>query len=364
MKTDLYNVVVVIYDGIENSVFESQVIAPLLIELDEKLYLTVTLVSFERSVLPDDLVAKKIPVHERLQFFQAKKIPFFGVLSLLPALWQLVKIVRTKSINEFRSRGPLAGWVVLRVAEKLIKNYYWKVAPLILVQARGLAAEEYRYAVTRTKRNFFQKMRDFITKKMLHKIEQAVYGYRGFFILQQRFVIESVSLALRKYLIQTFAALPANITIASRDIPKKELAANVQVWRSVRRLELGIPFDAEVYVYSGSYKPWQCADETVAYAANELAKNPQAFFLVLTGDVKLFEAALRQAQIDLERCKIIRVPSFLLTEYLAAADIGFLLREADVINWVSRPTKMLEYQAVNLKVLHNDTVACLVEHSD
>ena len=139
MKVDLYSVVMVIYDGVENSVFESQVIAPLLFELEQKLHLKVTLVSFERTELPADLVAKKIPVHERLKFIQAKKMPFFGQVSLLPALWQLVKILSVKHINELRARGPLAGFLVLRFAEKSMGNRNHVVSQ-ILVQDEYLVS--------------------------------------------------------------------------------------------------------------------------------------------------------------------------------------------------------------------------------
>ena len=48
-----------------------------------------------------------------------------------------------------------------------------------------------------------------------------------------------------------------------------------------------------------------------------------------------------------------------LFEFLSAADFGMLFREKDIINWVSRPTKMLEYQAVGLKIVHNNTVGAL-----
>ena len=42
--------------------------------------------------------------------------------------------------------------------------------------------------------------------------------------------------------------------------------------------------------------------------------------------------------------------------YLAAADAGIVLRESHPINWVSRPTKILEYQAAGLAIVHNNTI--------
>jgi len=52
-----------------------------------------------------------------------------------------------------------------------------------------------------------------------------------------------------------------------------------------------------------------------------------------------------------------------LHKYLAACDVGLLFREKDIINWVSRPTKMLEYQSVGLKIEHNNTIAWLANQS-
>lgn len=361
MNADFHRVVMVIYDGMENSVFESQVVAPLLAELEANPRVEVTLVSFERGDLPSSFVCKKVPSHDRLHLVLARKLPFFGILSLRPALWQLIKILRFTGGNELRARGPLAGWLVLRVAEKFVNKQavLRGFIPQVLVQARGLAAEEYRYAMARSSRNMLQRMRDMITKKLLYHVERSVYGYRGIIAQKGRFIVESVSSALRDYLIQEFGALQEYLTIATRDITPRVNAEFVATWRSKRRNELGIPLNAEVYVYSGSFKPWQCASETVAYAADLLAKNQQAFFLVLTGDVEQFKKSIVQVKIPTNRYHVLCVSSAVLTEYLAVADAGFLLRESDVINWVSRPTKMLEYQAVGLEIIHNNTVACL-----
>ena len=360
MNADFHSVVMVVYDGIENSVFESQVVAPLLGDLETNPCLKVTLVSFERTDLPILLVSKKIPTHDRLRVVIAKKLPFLGMLSLRPALWQLIKFLQPLGCSELCARGPLAGWLVLRAVEKLMKKsgVSGDFIPRVTVQARGLAAEEYRYAMARSKRTLGQKIRDAITKKLLYRVEQSVYGYRGVIAQKGRFIIEAVSLALCDYLLQNFESGPW-LTIAMRDITPSIDATRVAIWRSRRRGELGIAHNAQVYAYSGSFKPWQCARETVAYAADVLKKNPQAFFLVLTGDVEQFKRAIEQASIPADRYRVLCVSSAVLTEYLAAADAGFLLREADVINWVSRPTKMMEYQAVGLEIIHNDTVACL-----
>jgi hypothetical protein len=54
----------------------------------------------------------------------------------------------------------------------------------------------------------------------------------------------------------------------------------------------------------------------------------------------------------------------MIYHYLAAADIGIIFRKPHIINWISRPTKILEYQAVGLKIIHNNTVAMLADHKE
>ena len=49
---------------------------------------------------------------------------------------------------------------------------------------------------------------------------------------------------------------------------------------------------------------------------------------------------------------------------LCAADYGILFRESHLMNWVSRPTKALEYEAAGLGIIHNDTVHFLLSQSN
>ncbi len=419
MEDQFRHVVMVIYDGVENSVFESQVVAPLLVELADDLALEVTLISFERALPSAAVLCKKIPAHDRLHLVLARRLPFFGTVSLWPALWQLIKILKLTGATQLRARGPLAGWLVLRAVERSVpyngffsklvgefiaactsryislretletdgkwlfklrslrvfcsqnKTYrevrtrYFRKKPVakdippVLVQARGLAAEEYRYAAHRGGRRGLRPLKDWLTQKFLHELEASVYGYRGVIARCGQFTIEVVSEALQEYLVKVFKAKQAVITIATKDITPMVAREQVEAWRLAKRSELCIPIDARVYVYSGSFKPWQCAQETVAEAATILHRESDAFFLALTTDVADFEQAVQASGIDAVRCRVLRVASAELTQYLAAADAGFLLREADVINWVSRPTKMLEYQAVELEIVHNNTVGCL-----
>jgi hypothetical protein len=68
------------------------------------------------------------------------------------------------------------------------------------------------------------------------------------------------------------------------------------------------------------------------------------------------EKIINKFQIPVNRYFVLSVEPKKLDRYLCACDSGLLFRDKDIINWVSRPTKMLEYQAAGLQVIHNHTI--------
>jgi hypothetical protein len=367
---------VVVYDGISNSVFQSQVLAPLLAMLQASINLEITLISFERHQPSPESLLKAVPAHDRLHLMIARKQVFLGAWSLYPAVWQFKRILQQIPCHHIITRGPLAGWIVCNALTKIIRQHPEALQgatpdallPSVTIQARGLCAEEYRYAhrqqLNPTSHNpliWLKKLFYHWIYKQFNLVEKAVYGARQATDALQAVTIESVSPALTNYLIQTFHANPERIVLATKDIPQPVDAALRMQWRLQMRKQLGIPESAYVYCYSGSYKPWQCADQTVADFVTRFAANPHAFLLVLTQDRTAFERVLHSYQLPNTSLTIVHAPANDLLRYLAAADAGYLFREADIINWVSRPTKMLEYQAVGLDIIHNKTVAWLAE---
>ena len=81
----------------------------------------------------------------------------------------------------------------------------------------------------------------------------------------------------------------------------------------------------------------------------------------MTPDKNKFIEACGKQNIAKQHYAVLNVGAQDVYKYLAAGDYGLLFREPDVVNWVSRPTKMLEYQAVGLKIIHNKTVAWLAD---
>ena len=172
---------------------------------------------------------------------------------------------------------------------------------------------------------------------------------------------EAVSEALKTYLVEHYQTQAEKITIALHDIPAAIVPEKIQEWRGATRTQLEIPSDAKVYCYNGSIKPWQCPEKTVQYFKEELKKNSNSFLLILTHDTIQFEHLIQQADVPAHCYKIITVPHVDIYHYLAACNAGIIFREDHPINWTSRPTKILEYQAVGLHIIHNNTIAMLSE---
>ncbi|MFC1894401.1 hypothetical protein ACFLYH_00460 [Candidatus Dependentiae bacterium] len=342
----------IVYDGIQNSVFSSQVLRPLLNLLKKNNKLKINLISFEKEKISNTILLNLIPTHNRLNFILCKKLPFFGKLSLRFAVYQLKKIFKKIQSDEIITRGPLAGWITIKALTKKSG-----VSPKIILQARGLCAQEYRFVCQYKKENFINKWARKIIVQKLHQIELEAYNKNN--NLKFDFYIESVSPALKNYLMINFGAKSSKITIAKDDIPKKLSQKDIEFFRKKIRENLKISDDTKVYCYSGSYKVWQCLPNIVDYFSEKIKKDKKKFLLILSSDKIDIENLIKDKNIEKNKYKILCVKASELHKFLAACDVGFLFRDKDIINWVSRPTKMLEYQSVGLEIVHNNTIGCL-----
>ncbi len=230
----------------------------------------------------------------------------------------------------------------------------------VTVQARGLAAEEARLTFdVSSPGSFFRKKLFELKIAALRSIESDVYNARLWPVPLE---VTAVSDALRQYLIDSFSADPTTVVVDNFDqvalIKKEQVAA----WREELRGFFKMPHGAIVYGYSGSCKQWQCAEETVAFMAKKIEEDPRAYGVILSTDVVPFQALISQLSCDQSRFLIRYVPPKDVVKWLSVCDYGVLLRYEDVVNWVSRPTKALEYLAVGLSVIHNNTVKWLIDY--
>ncbi len=336
MKTHL----TILYDSIFNSVFQGQVAAPLIKHLNASPETSVSIISFERKQIAQQQIASLIS-DPRIKVIVRKKIPFIGTPSLWLAAQQLKTILKKINPTIITARGPLAGWIVAHTAKSNIP---------IVVQARGLAGQEYLYAHESS--SWWHQLRGW----QYEQIEQYVYGT---YAARPKVTVHTVSEALKDYVIKTWHTSENKITVATHDIPEKFPVALVHTWRTTMRKKIGITQERYVYVYSGSAHPWQCPEQTVRFFAKKYHENTNSFLLILTQSVEQFHALLHKTDLPAQAYHVTCVPHAEIYHYLAAADTGLLFREQHCINWVSRPTKALEYQAVGLKIIHNNTIEML-----
>ncbi len=340
---------IVIYDSIFNSVFQGQVVQPLIKHLSEQPEDRAIIISFERNKSSDTSIAQFV-THPQITLIICRQLPFIGTASLWYASWQLNRMVKNYRPTNIIARGPLAGWIVAHTHRAA------KQIPCI-VQARGLAACEYRYAHA-NKKSILSRFFHALRCAQYKSIERYVYGT---YAQQTNVQIKTVSNALTQYIIEKFGTPASKVSVEKSDIPQPFALAKINQWRSAIRTELGIDQQAYVYVYNGSAKPWQCPEQTVQFFCTQHKKNPSSFLLVLTQDIAKFQTLLSQYNVAPNSYRVRHVLHEQIYQYLAAADAGVMFREKHIINWVSRPTKVLEYQTVGLKIVHNNTVSMLVE---
>lgn len=341
--------IIVIYDSITNSVFDGQVLKPVIAQLTENPDLSAHIISYETSSPAQKTIAALAAQHKNLHIHILQKLPYIGQLSLTYAAWHIKKILSKHSKYSLRARGPMAGYICTLALQK-------NACKSLLIQARGLLAAEYEYAHAHEK-NYIKKIIHRIRCKQFSNLEKVVYTHHQ----TVPTIIEAVSPALKEYLIATFGTQAQCITIAREDLPPQFSDGQTSTWKTAMRAQLGIAHDAIVYCYNGSIKPWQCPQETIAYFLEKKAVEPRAFLLVLTQDQEEFEKLIIKNKIPQESYGVLRVPHTDIYRYLAAGDVGLLFRHPHIINWTSRPTKILEYHASGLSIEHNNTVAWLIQ---
>jgi hypothetical protein len=335
------HLVVIIYDSIENSVFESQVLKPLeSYGLDH----TITLISFEKTIPTSTRIMVLQKKYPTVTFKFYKRFPFITRAVLLYDAIRVYWFLKKVPLYEIHARGPFAGFI----AQMLMKS---RCCKKIMIQVRGLVAEEFSY-IKNTQLTFLQIIR----LNLFKRLEKSVYS-----TLSEKILFEAVSPALKEYMITTYLTPSNKIIIAYHDIPSLFDTEFVKTWRQKIRQKLSLSKDTFVYCYNGSAKVWQCPELVIEFFVQKYHENKKSFLLILTQDRVIFEKMLEPFGYLQGATKIISVSHDEVYSYLAASDKGLMFRKPHIINWVSRPTKMLEYEAIGLPLEHNKTVAWLCE---
>jgi len=348
MKKHYY--VFVLYDSITNSIFESQVLQPLIKRSKAYPKTKILLISFEKNQ-PSKKQLAAISLYKQIEIIILKRRPFLGMLSLKPATKTLHNIFKKLPAYVVCARGPHAGWISVQASKDIDCKQ-------ITIQARGLLAEEYAY-VHHNKKSPFTWLHH-MRKKQFQKLEQLTYGHHHQKI---SVLFQAVSPALKEYMIQNYSTNSDRITIARDDLPEPIPKAQLLAYYTATRTKLGIGPSTRVFCYNGSAKPWQCPEKIVQFFVEQQKKENKSFLLILSQDKKQFEKLLKKYRVDPSHFYVCTIPHHEIYHYLAACDRGLLFREKNIINWVSRPTKALEYKVAGLEIIHNNTVQWLQQQA-
>jgi len=99
--------------------------------------------------------------------------------------------------------------------------------------------------------------------------------------------------------------------------------------------------DKIIVLYSGGTAGWQKIDLMLELI--ERNQSEKIEYIILTAEVEKFKQIIQNFKIPKERILIKSLPQSELSEYYKNADYGFILRDDNVVNNVSNPTKLVEY---------------------
>lgn len=346
--------ILIIFDSITNSVFQGQVLVPFLNLHENEAQADLYVISFEPASIAPELLPKNL---NKVTTHIFKRLPYLGTWCVLYKFKKILELIESYSTITITARGPFAALLAYKIAEQVSNNK--NVA--LIIQARGILTDEYRISSAHLKgwRRLIHQLRTL----QFESLEKRVYHT----LLLKGIVpvtIQAVSSALKEYLIKHYSTPEEYITLAESDIPSRIPDERIQNWRLKTRAELGIAQDAVVYVYNGSAKAWQCPEAIIAFFYSIAQKNPNAYLLILTQDSHVFKKLSNGYGTVNKKIIITKVEHAAIYDYLSAGDYGLIFREAAATNWVSRPTKILEYRAVGLPIIHNGTIEMLQDAPD
>lgn len=107
---------------------------------------------------------------------------------------------------------------------------------------------------------------------------------------------------------------------------------------------------ARIFVYSGAFEKWQCAEQVVQFFKLAAARFPEARFVILSRNTAEF-ARLMEASFEPGIYYIANAPNDQLVHYLRQCDYGLLFREKNLINKVAAPIKFKDYLSAGVPVI-------------
>lgn len=299
-----------------DSAFSSQVVG-LLCEIGKAEYFSS--IHLIVAVAEGDRAVPESPFYTVHTFRRVPALPIISVLGAL-RLSRFIRLLRKKSDLIFHCRGESAAYLTM-----LACKFVGLTKPSMLLDVRGALRPEFSQIGSAS------RIRAWAKQWLLRLYAD---GYR------KASAINYVSIFLKNYCDKEYGLVTAPQSVIPCCAGSDFLYSEVD--RCNTRKELGVEKDEVLCLFAtGGEAKWQNSD-----AVLDLVRQSNCMLLVLSKK-KYDNAKVISRYVDYSE----------MPRYLCAADVGVMFREANVINYVACPIKIVEYLCTGLPLLSNDSVA-------
>jgi glycosyltransferase involved in cell wall biosynthesis len=214
----------------------------------------------------------------------------------------------------------------------------------VVFDMRGLAHAEYLYELGFSDGQPIPPIEAAVSQRVFEQEKSAA---------KEADAVVCVSDAMAQYLRARFD-VPANrITVVPCGV--RISTDEPSLHRDQVRERLGLT-DRFVVAFCGSTHRWQLPAESARLSRMIQRYDPKAHYLVLSPAPEQMREVLDEAGIPGNSSTILSVPHAEVAHYLAAADVGLLLREKSVVNQVASPVKFAEFLAAGTPVILSEGI--------
>lgn len=314
------------YDGSGCSVYESQIYT--YCNALGKNNLKVVLINCETNIKPAEDSENEI---FQILYLEKGRFDFLISRKLVNEIAGIIGETMNQKVV-IHCRGVFGSCIGLMVKKKL------KMPDIkVISDIRGAAAEEY---ITRYKHN------NILYKLMIRLAVRRINYIQGYVCRNSDYIF-CVSKKLEGYLRErhpvncSFFIMPTCVSAEKNGFNPAE--------RIIKRNELKLQ-DKFVIVYSGGGQEYQNPQGLTEAFKNISTSMTNTFFLILTRDTEVFQAAFKNSNLLYSSYLIMSVTNKELNNYLSAGDCSIMLREENQVNKVASPTKFAEYVNCHLPV--------------
>jgi glycosyltransferase involved in cell wall biosynthesis len=336
------------YDGINCSVYESQIYTYCQILSENNL--KVTLINCDINIDSKEYKHKmdKYLNYDNLRVISLEKNEKFDFLIKKNLVNEVVKTIKDQGLKSekriIHCRGLFGSFIGLKVRAKLKNNFNIK----IISDIRGAVIDEYLMR---------HKDKGRIYKMILTFLMVKINSIQSFVCKNSDYIL-CVSKKLEEYL-KNRHKVNCNVSVIPTCIDEGKNRFDLDE-RTKIRTENNLE-NKFIVAYCGGGQGYQQPSELVNAFRKISERVEDAFFLILTRDSEIFEKSLNEVKVDKSKYLIRAVSHNEVYKYLSASDCAILLRENNNVNKVASPTKFAEYINCNLPVFISHNIGDLDE---